>query len=126
MHECVGIFVIHDNKKLLVKRLSNDEYWPGVWCFLAEHIKEGESEEEAVNRCLQEELGIEEHVEMQKKKAKRFTYNGEVFKVSFYKAHLKENPEIELTEASEYDWFYDLPFQDVFPNLREIYSSLDN
>lgn len=46
-------------KLLLMKRSEDDDNWPGRWCYLAEHIEEGESNEDALSRGLKEETGIE-------------------------------------------------------------------
>ena len=58
MRECAAAFIVKNKKVLLGKRSETREFYPDVWDIFGGHIKPGETREEALQRELNEELGI--------------------------------------------------------------------
>jgi isopentenyldiphosphate isomerase len=60
-HRAANVFLFRtDGCLLLQRRQADKDVWPGAWDLsAAEHLKPGETYEEAALRGLQEELGIE-------------------------------------------------------------------
>jgi len=63
-HRVVGAIITADPwwpcRMFLVKRKDEGEkYWPGIWCYLTEHIEPGETDVEAIYRGMKEETGLE-------------------------------------------------------------------
>ena len=61
-HRGVNVFVVNNKGEIFLQRRSeNKDTNPGKWCYGAgEHLKPGETYEEAAKRGLEEELGIKE------------------------------------------------------------------
>lgn len=60
-HRAANVFLFRSDGRLLLQRRQSDkDVWPGAWDLsAAEHLKPGETYEEAALRGLHEELGIE-------------------------------------------------------------------
>lgn len=60
-HRASNVFLFRSGGELLVQRRQADkDVWPGAWDLsVAEHLKPGESYEDAALRGLSEEMGIE-------------------------------------------------------------------
>lgn len=59
-HRSVNVFLFHpDGRLYLQKRSTGKDVWPGAWDLsVGEHLKPGETPEEAAHRGLAEELSI--------------------------------------------------------------------
>lgn len=59
-HRSVNVFVFHpDGRLYLQKRSADKDVWPGAWDLsVGEHLKPGETVEQAARRGLDEELSI--------------------------------------------------------------------
>ena len=58
LHDCVGALLVRDGRVLLGRRAQDRVWLPGAWDVFGGHIEAGETEETALRRELQEELGI--------------------------------------------------------------------
>ena len=58
VHDCVGALLVRDGAVLLGKRASDRDWLAGAWDVFGGHIESGESEQDALRRELDEELGI--------------------------------------------------------------------
>jgi len=63
IHKVVGAIITADpwwpTRILLMKRkVIGERFWPGVWCYLTEHIDADESDEDAIFRGMAEETGL--------------------------------------------------------------------
>jgi mutator protein MutT len=58
MSECVGAIIIQQGSVLLGKRSANRKFYPNVWDVFGGHVESGESNRQALERELSEELGI--------------------------------------------------------------------
>jgi 8-oxo-dGTP diphosphatase len=58
VHDCVGALLVRDGAVLLGKRASDRDWLAGAWDVFGGHIEAGESEQDALRRELDEELGI--------------------------------------------------------------------
>lgn len=60
IHRAIDVLVTNNNQLLLQKRSAYKDKYPGFWTISASgHVTFGQSYEEAANRELKEELGIE-------------------------------------------------------------------
>lgn len=61
-HKASNVFLFRSDGRLLLQRRHPDkDVWPGAWDLsVAEHLKPGESYEDAAVRGLREELGVED------------------------------------------------------------------
>jgi mutator protein MutT len=57
-YECVSFILINDGKVLLEKRRDDREIDPGLIMIPGGHIEDGETEQQALERELLEELGV--------------------------------------------------------------------
>jgi len=56
----IGCGILFKANKILIGKRSNERDWyPGVWDFIGGHCEKDESYEDALNRELLEEIGIE-------------------------------------------------------------------
>lgn len=58
MHDCVGALLVRDGTVLLGRRTPDREWLADAWDVFGGHIEPGESEQDALRRELDEELGI--------------------------------------------------------------------
>jgi mutator protein MutT len=58
MRECVGAIIVRQESVLLGKRSANRKFYPNVWDIFGGHVESGESNRQALERELAEELGI--------------------------------------------------------------------
>jgi mutator protein MutT len=58
MRECVGAIIINQESVPLGKRSANLTLYPKVWDVFGGHVESGESRKQALERELEEELGI--------------------------------------------------------------------
>lgn len=93
-----------EGKVLLLKRNSNEKWYPKKWCVLAEKLKENETPDECLERGLIEETGIKNCKEIERKKS--YLFEDGDFKRIIYPYYCKiENSDIKLNhEHSEYKW----------------------
>lgn len=60
LHNEVGIFIINDNKEILLqKRSANKRFDPNKWGLCAGHVDANESLEDAAIREIKEEVGLD-------------------------------------------------------------------
>jgi ADP-ribose pyrophosphatase YjhB (NUDIX family) len=121
VHNVVGCVISADPwwkpKILLVRRNTaeqGEKYWPGRWCYLTEHIEPGEKAEDALSRCLQEELGLKGPKYILKGPvhiALRDPDHQELFKIRLFQCMLTGledrmdiDPQLNYSEASRWIW----------------------
>lgn len=59
MHEVVAAFLVSDGRVLLGHRAATRRWYPDVWDAVGGHVDAGEAPGQALQRELQEELGVE-------------------------------------------------------------------
>ncbi|MDD5551627.1 MAG: NUDIX domain-containing protein [Candidatus Pacebacteria bacterium] len=98
--------VIEDKKGkiLLLKRNSNEKWYPKKWCIVAEKMKENETPDKCFKRGLIEEIGIEDCKEIEKKEP--YLFEDGDFKRIIYPYRCKiDNNDIKINyEHSDYKW----------------------
>ena len=57
-HDCVGALMVRNGLVLLGRRSDDCDWLAGAWDVFGGHIEPGESEQDALRRELDEELGI--------------------------------------------------------------------
>lgn len=57
-HDCVGALLVRDGELLLGRRAAGRDWLADAWDVFGGHIEPGETEQQALSRELQEELGI--------------------------------------------------------------------
>ena len=98
-------FVIKEDKLLIVRRSSKEEFNPEQWVLPGGHVEEGEKIEEAVVREIKEEVGINidvikiNSVWKFKAKEKELEFIGVTFLCSAKENSIKLNEEI-----GSYEW----------------------
>lgn len=102
-----NVSVIIENKEgkiLILKRSSNEKWYPEKWCVVAEKIKEGETPDKCLERGLFEETQIKNYKEIEKKES--YLFEDSNFKRIIYPYRCKiDNNNIKLNhEHSEYRW----------------------
>jgi len=105
------------NKILLGKRSKNRDIYPGVWDFIGGHCEGNESYEDAMNRELTEEIGIEpiDYKLIKMEKSPQFImaiYMVKKWEGTPYNKDLKEHEIIKWVSFSEAKT---LGFPDCFP-----------
>lgn len=58
MHDCVGAVLVRNRELLLGRRAAGRDWLADAWDVFGGHIEPGETEQQALSRELQEELGI--------------------------------------------------------------------
>ncbi|WP_408095585.1 NUDIX hydrolase [Peredibacter sp. HCB2-198] len=117
MKEAIMIVLEKDGKFLLGKRSAWKTKAPGYWCPISGHIEPNETEEEAVIREAQEELGIE--VRPTQKITSTPTHDGRVM-LHWWKAEIvKGNPQINNNENEEIRWFSKDELNTLRPTFKE-------
>lgn len=105
-------------KFLLLKRAEERENFPGRWEFASGFIEDGESEEDAALRELEEETGLKGE----------FVRKGESFPIEIPKVHVHpvlvkvHEQEVELSrEHTHFQWVdrSDLEVLDTVPKLKQ-------
>lgn len=111
LHNEVGVFIINDNKQVLLqKRSSNKRFNPNKWALCAGHVDAGESLENAALRELNEEVGISISInDLKPFVEKVFTIrntNSHITYFYYVKSNLNEKDfVIQKEELSEVKWF---------------------
>lgn len=111
LHNEVAVFIINDNKQVLLqKRSANKRFNPNKWALCAGHVDTGESLESAALRELNEEVGISISINDLKPFAEReFTIrdsNSHITYFYYVKSNLNEKDfVIQKEELSEVKWF---------------------
>lgn len=111
LHNEVAVFIINDNKQVLLqKRSANKRFNPNKWALCAGHVDTGESLESAALRELNEEVGISISISDLKPFAEReFTIRASNSHITYFyyvKSNLNENYfVIQKEELSEVKWF---------------------
>lgn len=111
LHNEVAVFIINDNKQVLLqKRSANKRFNPNKWALCAGHVDTGESLESAALRELNEEVGISFSINDLKPFAEReFTIgdsNSHITYFYYVKSILNEKDfVIQKEELSEVKWF---------------------
>ncbi len=99
----VMIILEEDGRYLLGKRSAWKEKAPGYWCPISGHIEDSESEESAVVREAQEELGI---VVRPVKKIATIPTNDKTVLLHWWIAHIESGtPVINNNENEDLRWF---------------------
>lgn len=57
-HDCVGALLVRNGELLLGRRAAGCDWLADAWDVFGGHIEPGETEQQALSRELQEELGI--------------------------------------------------------------------
>lgn len=116
----VAVIVNEDNKILLLKRSDfKDQWMPNKWALIGGGIEKGESPEEACEREIQEETGLEI-----KKFTKSFTIQRHADSQETVLAcrYTGEPTDITLNEEnSNYGWYdvSEMEYLDIVPHLIE-------
>ena len=116
----VAVIVNNDNKILLLKRAKIKEIWqPGKWALVGGGVEKGENPQQAVEREILEEIGLEI-----KKFVKTFSIqrNSDSIEHVFACRYEGDPTEIELNEENtNYGWYDvdEMKFLDTVPNLIE-------
>lgn len=111
LHNEVAVFIINDEKQVLLqKRSTNKRFNPNKWALCAGHVDAGESLESAALRELKEEVGIDITKSDLKPFAEReFTIrdlNSHITYFYYTKSNLNEKDFIiQKEELSEVKWF---------------------
>lgn len=111
LHNEVAVFIINDNKQVLLqKRSANKRFNPNKWALCAGHVDTGESLESAALRELNEEVGINVSINDLRPFAEReFTIgdsNSHITYFYYVKSNLDENDFIiQREELSKVKWF---------------------
>lgn len=109
LHNEVAVFIINNNKQVLLqKRSANKRFNPNKWALCAGHVDTGESLESAALRELKEEVGITTK-ELKPFAEREFTIrdsNSHITYFYYVKSNLDENDFlIQEEELSEVKWF---------------------
>ena len=116
----IAVIVNNDNKILLLKRAKIKEIWqPGKWALVGGGVEKDETPQQAVEREILEEVGLEI-----KKFVKTFTIqrNPDSIEYIFACRYTGDPTEIELNdENTNYGWYDvdEMKFLDIVPNLIE-------
>lgn len=105
------------NTYLLTRRARNLKYDAGKLCFLGEHVKHGESWEEAVKRGVNEELGFEPST-CKETAHHIFSYTSQTEFVRFFV--ITWNHEALTVEEEEIEEVMWLPLPDIKQVLDEL------
>lgn len=111
LHNEIAVFIINDNKQVLLqKRSANKRFHPNKWALCAGHVDADESLETAALRELKEEVGIDISLENLRPFAEReFTirdFNSHITYFYYTKSNKSENDFIiQEEELSEVKWF---------------------
>lgn len=111
LHNEVAVFVINDQKQVLLqKRSANKRFDPNKWALCAGHVDAYESLEDAALREIKEEIGIdiakhELHKYGEKELALKES-NSHITYFYYVKTNKKEDEfTIQVEELSEVKWF---------------------
>ena len=111
LHNEIGVFIINDNKQVLLqKRSANKRFNPNKWALCAGHVDAYESLEDAALREMKEEVGLEVDKEDLKPFAEREITiresNSHITYFYYVKSNKKESDfVIQEEELSEVKWF---------------------
>jgi mutator protein MutT len=116
----IAVIVNDDNKILLLKRADMKDIWmPGKWALVGGMIEKGETPQKAVEREINEEIGLEID-----KFVKTFTIqrNPNSIEYIFACRYSGDPTDISLNEENtNYGWYDmdEMNYLDVVPNLIE-------
>ncbi len=116
----VAIIVNEDNKVLLLKRADDSKIWmPNKWALVGGGIEKGETPQKAIEREIQEEIGLEI-----KKFINSFTIQRHKDSIEhvFTCRYNGESTDIKLNdENTNYGWYdiNEMKFLDTVPHLME-------
>jgi len=116
----IAVIVNNDNKFLLLKRSSEPKQWmPNKWGLVGGGIEKGENPQQAVEREIKEETGLEID-----KFIKRFNIqrNPDSTEHVFACRYTGDPTDIQLNdENTNYGWYdiSEIEFLDTVPNLKE-------
>jgi mutator protein MutT len=116
----VAVIVNNDNKILLLKRANIKDIWmPGKWALVGGAIEKGENPQQAVEREILEEIGLEID-----KFVKTFSIQRNPNSIEhIFACRYKGDPtDIELNEENtNYGWYDvdEMNYLDIVPNLIE-------
>lgn len=112
LHNEVAVFIINNNKQVLLqKRSANKRFNPNKWSLCAGHVDANEGLENAALRELKEEVGLEIPLEKLHPIAEReFTLGDSNSHITYF-FYTKSNKDeddfiIQKEELSEVKWFY--------------------
>ena len=111
LHNEIAVFIINDNKQVLLqKRSANKRFNPNKWALCAGHVDADESLETAALRELKEEVGIDISLEELHPFAEReFTIRDSNSHITYFYYTKSNNSEndfvIQEEELSEVKWF---------------------
>lgn len=111
LHNEIAVFVINDNKQVLLqKRSANKRFNPNKWGLCSGHVDANESLEDAAIREIKEEIGLDVTKEdLHKYGEKELTLretNSHIIYFYYIKTNKKANEfTIQTEELSEVKWF---------------------
>ena len=111
LHNEVAVFIINNNKQVLLqKRSANKRFNPNKWALCAGHVDANEGLENAALRELKEEVGLEIPLEKLHPIAEREFTLGDTNSHITYFFYTKSNKDeddfiIQKEELSEVKWF---------------------
>lgn len=111
LHNEVAVFIINNNKQVLLqKRSANKRFNPNKWALCAGHVDENEGLENAALRELKEEVGLEISLgELHPIAEREFTFGDSNSHITYF-FYTKSNKAeddfiIQKEELSEVKWF---------------------
>ena len=115
--QAIMIVIVRDGKFLFGKRADWKPKAPGYWCPISGHIDGGETEQDAVIREAQEEIGV--RVNPIRKIAETDTHDGEVRLHWWLATIIEGEPRLANDENSELRWVSPENFTELSPSFEE-------
>jgi 8-oxo-dGTP diphosphatase len=119
----VAAVIERDGRYLITQRRATAAL-PGLWEFPGGRVEEGETDEQALRRELQERLGVE--VDVKERMAQRtHHYQGYSVDLSLYQAAIKPGHEARALRVAEVRWVPSSEFENYpFPAADQATSDL--
>lgn len=114
--QAVSLVLIHQSQTLVIQRSLELKVFPGYWGFPGGKIEKGESHWQAIQREIEEELGLllDDSDEKRLIYLKKFItpdFNPYRFETYFYQLEIDKKPELKLnSEIAFADWFDPIRF----------------
>ena len=111
LHRAFSVFIVHDGKMLIQKRNKDKYHSGGLWTnACCSHQRRGETLEDAVERCMLDELGTTCRVEEQYQFVYRTTFAKDLFEFEIDHVFLGDSDDfdgelcIDPDEAEAIEW----------------------